>query len=140
MTHKSKNTANKRSLNILLADNKPEVCSALKLLLEQEFDLSVTSEVRNFEELLASVNCNCSDLVLLDWELPGSKGSELISLLRGKCPHIAIIAMSSQPEVRAEALNAGATAFISKGSSAHAVISEIKSLNQRLLKQNPSKS
>ena len=92
-------------MRILLADDQPKVCSALRLLLEQEADTTVTVEAGNSKELLAAVERDCPDLLLLDWELPGGKGAELIPALRARCPELVIIALSSRPETRQMALN-----------------------------------
>ncbi|MDY6833739.1 MAG: hypothetical protein SVY53_02940 [Chloroflexota bacterium] len=41
----------------------------------------VTVEVGNTEDLLAATERDCPDLLLLDWKLPGDKGTELIPSL-----------------------------------------------------------
>lgn len=113
-------------MHILLADDQPNVCSALRLLLEQEAGLSVTAEAGNSRELLATMEGDCPDLLLLDWELPSGKGAELIPALREKCPELVIIALSSRPEARQAALRAGADDFVSKGSPPQEVIAAVK--------------
>ena len=113
-------------MRILLADDQPSVRSALRLLLEQEQELTGVAEVSNSDELLAQVEADCPDLLLLDWELPGGNGAELIPALRTKCPELAIIALSSSPEARRAALNAGAESFVSKGSPPQEVIAAVK--------------
>ncbi|MDY6892760.1 MAG: response regulator transcription factor [Chloroflexota bacterium] len=117
-------------MKILLADDQPNVRSALRLLLEQEAGLSITAEASNCRELLAAMEENCPDLLLLDWELPGDTDVELIPTLRAKCPELVIIALSSRPEARRAALNAGAENFVSKGSTPPEVIAAVKKYQQ----------
>ena len=113
-------------MRILLADDQPNVRSALRLLLEQEAGISVTAEVSDSKELLGSLEKDCPDLVLLDWELPGGTGAELVAALRSQCPELVIIAMSSRPEARQAALKVGADSFVSKGSLPQEVIAAIR--------------
>ena len=113
-------------MRILLADDQPKVRSALRLLLEQEAGISVTAEVSDSKELLVCLERDCPDLVLLDWELPGGTGVELVAALRAQCPELVIIAMSSRPEARQAALKVGADSFVSKGSLPQTVIEAVK--------------
>ncbi|MCP4607511.1 MAG: response regulator transcription factor, partial [Planctomycetes bacterium] len=66
-------------MRVLLAEGRPDVRSALRLLLEQESDLTIESEVTRVDDLLAQLEKRCVDLVLLDWELPGLKPESLLS-------------------------------------------------------------
>jgi DNA-binding NarL/FixJ family response regulator len=102
-------------MRVLLADDQTKVRSALRLLLEQEPGLSVVGEAVEAEDLLAQVEATQPDLVLLDWELPGLRTDDRLSVLRALCPQLKVIALSGQPEARRAALSAGADAFVSKG-------------------------
>ena len=114
-------------MRILLADDQAQVRSALRLLLEQEPELSVVGEVAEATSLLVQVQAIQPDLVLLDWELPGlgarrrsafpsrSPGPHLLSILHSLGHPPKVIALSGCPEAGEEALAAGADAFVSKG-------------------------
>jgi DNA-binding NarL/FixJ family response regulator len=117
-------------MRVLLADDQTNVRSALRLLLEQEAGLIISDEVSDFKELMASVMTRCPELVLLDWELPGGKNEKVIAALKAKCPELIIIALSSQPEAQREALDSGADAFVSKGSSPQQVIEVLRKFQQ----------
>jgi DNA-binding NarL/FixJ family response regulator len=101
-------------MRILLADNQADVRSALRLLLEQEPGLDVVGEAIGVEELLIQAEAAQPDLVLLDWELPGSRAADLLPALRSCCPCARAIALSGRPEARREALEAGIDVFVSK--------------------------
>ena len=113
-------------MKILLADDQPNVRSALRLLLEQEIGMTVAVEVSDSKDMLAAVERACPDLLLFDWELPGGTAAELVPALRAQCPNLVIIALSSRPEARRAALKVGVDDFISKGSSPQEVISAVK--------------
>jgi len=102
-------------MHVLLADDHAEVRSALRFLLEQEPGMRVVGEVAEAGALLAQDAAIQPDLVLLDWELPGSQATDLLLALRSHCRRIIVIALSGRPEARQEALDAGVDAFVSKG-------------------------
>jgi DNA-binding NarL/FixJ family response regulator len=101
-------------MRILLADDQPKVCSALRLILEQEPELIVVGEATDADALSIAMERLCPDLVLLDWELPGLT-ARLVCVLRRRFPAATIVALSGRPEAQQAALEAGADAFVSKG-------------------------
>jgi DNA-binding NarL/FixJ family response regulator len=105
-------------MRVLLADGKPALRSALRLLLEQEADVNIVAEVADAETLLAVMAQVHPDLVLLDWELPGlqagSTGPSVFSALYASSPNVRIIVLSGRPEAGRPALAAGASSFVSK--------------------------
>jgi DNA-binding NarL/FixJ family response regulator len=101
-------------VRILLADGKPRVRSALKLLLEQDGAMTVSAEVAKAGELANQLNVSCPDAILLDCDLPGLRVSECLPQLRSLCPHVRVVAMCSRPEMQRAALSAGVDAFVCK--------------------------
>ena len=102
-------------MRILIADDQPNVRSALRLLLEQVSNLEIVGEVADAASLLLLLATKQPDLLLLDWELPGLPADHLMRLLRFEQPHLQVLAMSSRPEAQQEAEFAGANGFMSKG-------------------------
>ncbi|RLC76279.1 MAG: hypothetical protein DRJ03_28935 [Chloroflexi bacterium] len=102
-------------MRVFLADDRTKVRLALRLLLEQEPGLIVVGEADEAENLLAQVQAIQPDLVLLDWELPGLRASELLLVLHSLSCSLKVIALSGHLEACEEALAAGADAFVSKG-------------------------
>lgn len=126
-----------RKVNILLADDQPEVRSALRLLLGEEQDLSVVGEAADVAGLTGETQTRRPEIVLLDWELPGlsgrfccreASGRRLIEQLRTACPGLKVIALSGRLEARDEALAAGADAFISKVESPECLLSTLRGM------------
>jgi DNA-binding NarL/FixJ family response regulator len=103
-----------KDMRVIVADDQPEVRSALRLLLEEKPGIDVIAEVRNSKELLRQVKLESPELVLLDWELPGAKPEELISSLHSLSPVLSVVALSSRPQMRQAALDAGARDFVCK--------------------------
>lgn len=115
-------------MQILLADDNPEVRSALRLLLEQEPILVFVTEVASAQDLLTYLSKSCPTAVLLDWELPGLHNSDFLGTVRSCCPEMKIIALSSKFEAQQEALAARVDAFISKSEPPEKILTTIRSL------------
>jgi len=104
-------------MRVVIADDEAQVRSALRLHLEEGAGCAVVGETDNVDDLLAEVESSRPDLLLLDWELPPSGGSVALRTLRAVWPELAVLVLSGRPEVRSEALAAGASAFVSKADS-----------------------
>jgi DNA-binding response OmpR family regulator len=102
-------------VRILLADDQPSIRSALTLLLEQQTDMPVAGEAADADSLLKWLTANRADVLLLDWDLPGISGKDIITILRSLSPDMKIIVMDSSPQTKQPAMEAGAHDFVSKG-------------------------
>ena len=116
-------------MRILLADDQPQVRSALTLLLEHEPALQVVGEATYAEDLLTQIDKTQPDLVLLDWELPGLPASTLLRAIRANTPHPLVIALSGRPEAYQSALIAGVDGFISKGHPPEQLLTILHAIN-----------
>jgi len=115
-------------MKILLADDNPEVRSALRLLLEQEPVLATIMEAPDAQALLANLAEGCATILLLDWELPGLRRDNVLSRARSACPEVKVIALSSRYEARQEALRARVDAFISKSEPPEKILFTLRCL------------
>lgn len=110
-------------MNVILADDEPQVRSAVRLLLEQESQVQIAGECDDLAALMSALPGVEPDLLLVDWEMSGAfPRSELIRRLRQQYPHLKVIAMSGRPEARAQAFLAGADGFVSKGDPPEALL------------------
>jgi DNA-binding NarL/FixJ family response regulator len=117
-------------MRILLADQEANVRFALRTLLERQPGVQVVGEAVNSETVLSQVKTTSPNLVLLDWSLPGIAPGELLLAVRGLCPHLAVVALSGQPEARRAALAAGADAFVGKTDLPEQLLAAIRSVKQ----------
>lgn len=115
-------------MRVLLADRHPEVRSALHLLLEEKAGVNVIGEVGDSYDLLWQLNSLRPDLVLLDWELPGTKSSDLVKILHQQYPELRVFALSSQPGRRGDSLKAGACEFICKSEPPEKLMAALEGL------------
>jgi DNA-binding NarL/FixJ family response regulator len=110
----------------MIADDDAKVRSAINLLLDQDRACwQVIAEVCNVNELFLMVEQEKPQMLLLDWELPEDRCrnkrppyfclKDRIHHLLELNPEMYIIVLSSKPQVKSEALEAGANDFVSKG-------------------------
>jgi DNA-binding NarL/FixJ family response regulator len=99
---------------ILLADDNPEIRSALRLLLETRLDMELINEARDMEHVLAQMEDAQPACIILDWDLPGRPTRGRISVLRALVPELTVIVINTRPELREDILTEGADAFICK--------------------------
>lgn len=116
-------------MRVILADDQAKVRSALRLLLEQQPGIDILGEAVDTTGLLDWAKAVCPDLVLLDWELPGLPATALLPLLQYHCPEMRVMILSSHPDDRRQALEAGADAFMSKGDPPERLLQAIEELS-----------
>lgn len=123
-------------MRVLLADDQPQIRSALRLLLEQELGASVIGEAAEAAGLLAEARAAAPDVILLDWELPfehccetnTSTGLRLVQALHEGLPGVKVVALSGRPEARLVAIEAGADAFVSKGDPPEELVAVLRAI------------
>jgi DNA-binding NarL/FixJ family response regulator len=116
------------SINICIADGQARVRYGLRILLEQQPGWQIAGEAANALELLTILDRSSPDLLLIDWQLPGLSPRELLNLLHLAYPHLFVISLSGQSELRQAALAAGADLFVSKTEPPGKLISLIQEL------------
>ncbi|QEO13826.1 response regulator transcription factor [Agromyces intestinalis] len=101
---------------ILIAEDQRMMRSALTTLLDLEPDLRVVGGVARGDEVVAAAERLRPDVVLLDIELPGRSGLDVIAVLRAAVPTCDVIVVTTfgRPGYLARALGAGARAFLVK--------------------------
>ena len=115
-------------IRVLIADDQPEVCSAVRLLLAHQPDVVVVGEARDLAQALVLSAQQNPDLVLLDWELPGQEDAGALESLRALDPGVVVIALSGQPQAQRAALSAGVDGFVSKGDPPERLLAAIDAL------------
>jgi len=118
------------STRILIADGRPRVRFALRALLGRQSGLDIVGEASDAEDLLTQIECNCPDVVLLDWRLEGLETADLLAALRWRCPGLYVIVLSGRPEARRMAIDAGADAFVSKIDPPDRLLAAIRSMQR----------
>ncbi len=108
------------SIKILLADDQAMVRAGFRMILEVQKDIEVVGEASDGAETVAAVKRLKPDIVLMDIQMPGMDGLEVIRRIRAQddsstatLPIIAITALA-MPGDRERCLAAGANEYLSK--------------------------
>ena len=115
-----------RRPRILLADDHTMLLDAFRRLLEPQFDIVGTAtDGRALVELAVTT---APDVVILDIAMPRLNGMEAAAQLRRKLPGIKIVflTVNEDPDIAAEAIRLGASAFLLKSSASSELISAIE--------------
>jgi len=104
-----------KSARILIVDDQPANISLLEETLHQAGYTHVTSTLDPFE-VSALHGRNDYDLILLDLQMPGKDGFQVIEELKmnKKDAYLPVLVITAQPGHKLRALQAGAKDFISK--------------------------
>jgi two-component system response regulator DesR len=104
------------STTILIAEDQGMMRSALASLLDLEDDMSVVATVGSGDEVLRAVRDTAPDVVLLDIELPGRSGLDLIGDVLRAAPRCVVVVVTTfgRPGYLKRALQSGAKGFLVK--------------------------
>ena len=119
---------NSQPLRILIADDNPDIRSALTLLLETRLNARIVGEADCMETLLAGVAQTHPDIVILDWELPGLPRKSRVAALRMLHPALKVVVTSSRPEIAQQAAAAHADSYVSKSEPPEQVVQVIQAI------------
>jgi DNA-binding NarL/FixJ family response regulator len=113
---------------VLLVDDHAMFREGVKLLLQRDARLEVIGEAGTPEEAIELAAREQPDLVLLDVDLCGHDGLDLIEALQGNAPASDIIILTGMRDVelQARALRAGARGFVQKEQTGELVLRAIE--------------
>jgi DNA-binding NarL/FixJ family response regulator len=106
------------SIRILIVDDQERARQGLKALLATWPRIEIVSEAADGREAVQLVEESQPDLVLMDAKMPVVDGVEGTRLIKERWPETRVVVLTMHASYRADALAAGADAFLIKGCSA----------------------
>ncbi len=115
-------------IRILIAEDQVMVREAIASLLDLDDDLEVVAQVGRGDEVLAAALAAAPDIALLDIEMPGATGLEVLAELAAALPacRILILTTFGRPGYLRRAMSGGAAGFLLKDAPAAELSSAIR--------------
>jgi two-component system response regulator NreC len=110
------NTAVVRDIKIVIADDHAVVRVGLRMLLDAEPGFEVVAEAGNTRDAARFVRGHHPDVLVLDLNMPGESGLELIPRICEEMPETRIVVLTMQrgPAFARQALSSGALGYVIK--------------------------
>ncbi|MCE7042687.1 response regulator transcription factor [Dyadobacter sp. CY312] len=114
-------------MKVFIIDDHPIVLDGLKNLLNTREEMQVTGMYDLGETMLAALDDNVPDAMLMDINLPDINGIALCQKVKQKCPSVKVVALSVHNEktVIMGMLQSGASAYVLKNAIGEDIISAL---------------
>ena len=115
-------------INIFIVDDHEIIREGLKKILKEEPDLTVVGDAQSGDEVLENIKKIECDIMLLDMNMPGRSGLELVSDIKGLKPNMHILVLSIHPEDKfaLRTLKAGASGYLCKDTALDELVIAIR--------------
>lgn len=119
------------SMKVLIADDHDVVRRGLKQILADAFHQIEFGEARNAAETMQLATQSNWNAIILDINMPGQSGLEVMKELRQTRPHLPVLVLSVQPEDQyaIPVLKAGASGYLNKDSAAEELVNAFKKIS-----------
>ena len=117
-------------LSVVLAAEMDLVRGALRTTLSLEPDLAVVGEAAHGGQVVGTASRLRPKVVVIDLQLPGLNGVEVVEALRSACPQTNVVMLAERPTLNQlrEAVAAGVCGFVPMSSSVTALTSTIRAV------------
>lgn len=117
-------------IKIVIADDHPFIREGIKKVMDGKMDLEIIGEAENGNELLAILEEETPNILILDITMPGTSGLELLKQLNSLYPNLPVLVLSIHSEERfaIRALKAGAYGYLTKTSISDELIKAIRKI------------
>jgi DNA-binding NarL/FixJ family response regulator len=124
-----------RPLRIVLVEDHTLVRAAVRHALDSAPDLEVVGEAATGEEAMAIVDAERPDVVLLDIDLPGMRGTEVLRDLAPRFPEtwVVMLTVSRAERDLLDAIRAGARGYLSKDLSPDALVRSVRAVRDGIM-------
>lgn len=119
-------------IRLLIADDHMLFRQGLRRLLADEAGLAVVAEAANCAEVIDAVRDQAIDVAILDLNMPGRSGADMIGQVKRLAPDVCILVLTMHGEeaLVLAALKAGANGYMTKEDAADEVVAAIHKLAQ----------
>ena len=117
-------------IHVALCDDHALVRRGIRDTLVEASDIQVTGEASSYAELRDILRTTVCDVLLLDLNMPGRSGLEVLASVRETHPHIRVLIVSMYPEDQyaVRCLRAGAQGYANKAADPIELIAAVRTL------------
>jgi DNA-binding NarL/FixJ family response regulator len=127
-----------RRVRVLLADRYLLVLEGLRRILEGDSDIEVVGIARTGDEAIRKACLLSPDVIVMDLEMPDVDGIDTTREIKRRLPDTRILVMSFGEDLVNEALEAGASGFLTKDSEIQEITTAVLQVSRGLCPIAPS--
>jgi DNA-binding NarL/FixJ family response regulator len=118
-------------IRIVIADDHAIVRRGLKQIVDEEPDLQVIGEAADAAEVLGLLRRDDADVLVLDINMPGRSGLEVLSDVKQRWPKLPVLVLSVHPEEQyaMRVLKAGAAGYLTKDSAPDELVRALRKVH-----------
>jgi DNA-binding NarL/FixJ family response regulator len=121
-------------ISVLVVDDQPLFSSGIAMLIDAQKDMRCVATAADGQAALAEVALKKPDIVLMDLRMPGLSGIDATReiLAHGTAddtPRVIVLTTLRQDDVVVQALEAGASAFLTKDATTEQVLTSIRTVH-----------
>jgi two-component system, NarL family, invasion response regulator UvrY len=120
-------------IKIFIVDDHEIIREGLKKILKDEPDIMVVGEAQDGDEAIRKIKVSNCDIALLDMNMPGKNGLELIAELKAMRPQLHLLILSIHPEDKfaLRTLKTGASGYLCKDTALDELVIAIRKINTK---------
>ncbi len=117
-------------ISVLIVDDHTIFRKGLSEILEQTPDISVGGEAGGGAQALEMLRKNRYDVLILDIQMPGRGGLEILKEVRKRFPEVGVLMLSMHPveQYAVRAIRAGALGYLTKERTPYELIDAIRTV------------
>jgi two-component system invasion response regulator UvrY len=117
-------------IKVVLCDDHAMVRRGIREALNEAVDIQVVAEASNYAEVREVLRATPCDVLVLDLNLPGRGGLEVLSSMResGSAVRVLIVSMFAEDQYAIRCLRAGADGYLNKGGDPADLVPAVRAL------------
>ncbi|WP_374316582.1 response regulator [Aquabacterium sp.] len=119
-------------IKVILCDDHALIRRGIRDTLADADDIDVVGEAADYGELRTLMRDRSCDVLVLDINLPGRSGLDVLHVLKeeGSLLKVLVVSMYPEDQYAMRALKAGASGYLNKGSDAAQIVAAVRTVAQ----------
>jgi DNA-binding NarL/FixJ family response regulator len=119
-------------IKVILCDDHAMVRRGIRDTLTEAVDIQVTGEAASYSEVREALRTTPCDVLILDLNLPGRGGLEVLSSMRetGSAVRVLVVSMFAEDQYAIRCLRAGAHGYLNKAGDPNELVAAVRTIAQ----------